>query len=395
MTLQHSYPSHSALCARRRKQEWRAKAVTKDRLGKTRHPSGAGRPRRRGRNAAERHALRMQGSGHHRVCPRCRRRQDDCLREGCLPWEHTVTNPARLQGFRQFRLGPKLTARFHTDCTDVRCIAHWARSALGTCGAAITLLGICMHAHFNRLRTSGILLPALAAPSGAGDQRVRWDYIMRGLETCKWLWAKGQCMGLYSASNMAGCGFAREDGQGPMDAIIAGLKALYANAHFKGAVAKLNEGIADFGTYAELRKDLKAAAKAVPGSIGKYHMHMVLSVLVASALVATRVVDDWPVGDDAGTMQGLRLIYGQGLARRDATGALRELWRRLAGHGEILQREHPGSLGAQLCWYVRSQKASCAGGYQNRYAEVTDRWNKDLEDLRAAGVTLPGWHAGV
>ena len=124
-------------------------------------------------------------------------------------------------------------------------------------------------------------------------------------------------------------------------------------------------------------------------------MHMAFTVVVASTWVATRVVDDWPVGDDAGTMQGLRLIYGQGLARRDATGALRELWRRLAGHGEILQREHPGSLGAQLCWYVRSQKASCAGGYQNRYAEVTDRWNKDLEDLRAAGVTLPGWHAGV
>ena len=121
-------------------------------------------------------------------------------------------------------------------------------------------------------------------------------------------------------------------------------------------------------------------------------MHMVFSVLVASGWVAPRVVDSWPVGDSAGTMQGLRSIFGAGLTGKAATGALRELWRRLAGAGELQQREHLGTLGAQLCWYGRSQKASSAHQYENRFEETTTRWNEDLAALRAAGVILPGWH---
>ena len=249
-----------------------------------------------------------------------------------------------------------------------------------------------MHAHFNRLRTSGILLPALSSPSVAGGQRVRWDAIERGLARCKCLWGTRDGLGLYSASNMSGCGFPRADGQAPIDAIISGFKALFHAKGFASATAKLAEGIADFDAFGMLRRDLKAAAKAVPGSIGKYHMHMVFSVLVASGWVATRVVNDWPVGDDAGTMDGLRLIFGKGLARSQADDALRELWRRLAGAGEVQQREHLGSVGAQLCWYGRSQTAARADRFQNRFEETTDRWNQDLADLRAAGVTLAGWH---
>ena len=103
---------------------------------------------------------------------------------------------------------------------------------------------------------------------------------------------------------------------------------------FKKAVAALTEGIADFDAYAKLRGHLQAAARASPGSIGAYHMHMVFTVLVASDWVAARVVDWWPVSESAGTMQGLRCIYGAGLTGKAAPGALRELWRRLAGSCE-------------------------------------------------------------
>ena len=286
---EHAYPSHSAFAQRARQRLWRAKHanVKNDHLKKkgcrkSPRPSDAGRPRRRCRNAAERNALAMQGSGHHRTCVRCRRRLDDCLREGCLPYEHKIENPGRLRWFRRYRLGPKLTARFHTDCVDVRCIAHWTREALPICGASRTLLGICVRAHYNRTRTSGILLPALQAPSDAGDQRVRWGDLKRALERCRSLWGKDTGLGLYSATNLPGTGFPREKEQSRIDAMLVGFKSLYRSKGFKDAVAALTEGIADFDAYAKLRGHLEAAARVSPGSIGKYHMHMVFSALVAS-----------------------------------------------------------------------------------------------------------------
>ncbi len=376
---------HNALAQRTRQRLWRAKHnnVKNDHLKqkecrKSPRPSDAGRPRKRCRNAAERNALAMQGCGHH-----------------CLPYEHKIENPGRLRRFRRYRrLGPKLTARFHTDCVDVRCIAHWTREALPMCGASIALLGICVHAHFNRTRTSGILLPALLqAPSDAGDQRVRWGDLRRALERCRALWGKGTRLGVYSATNLPGCGFPREKGQSRIDDMIVGFKSLYRSKGFKDAVAALSEGIADFDSHEKLLDHLKVAARACPGSIGNYHMHMVFTVLVASGWLAPRVVNEWPISVSAGTMQGLRCIYGAGLTGRAAIGALRELWRRLAGAGELQQREHLGTLGAQLCWYGRFKKGTRSSQYANRFDETTTRWNDDLADLRAAGVMLPGWHS--
>ena len=91
-------------------------------------------------------------------------------------------------------------------------------------------------------------------------------------------------------------------------------------------------------------------------------------------------------------MQGLRCVYGAGLTDRAAIGAVRELWRRLAGASELQQREHVGTLGAQLCWYGHFHKASSASQYANRFVETTTRWNEDLAALREAGVIIPGWH---
>lgn len=154
----------------------------------------------------------------------------------------------------------------------------------------------------------------------------------------------------------------------------------------------LAAGIPDFDAYAELRGNLHAAARSSPGSMGKYHMHMAYSVLVGSGWVKTRVVDWWPVADNAGTMRGLRGVFGKGLRGKAAIDALRELWHRLARAGELQQREHLGSLGAHLCWFARSRKASRACEFTNRYQEVTTRWNQDLADLRAAGILVEGWH---
>ena len=74
----------------------------------------------------------------------------------------------------------------------------------------------------------------------------------------------------------------REKEQSRIDAMLVGFKSLYRSKGFKDAVAALTEGIADFDAYAKLRGHLEAAARVSPGSIGKYHMHMVFSALVAS-----------------------------------------------------------------------------------------------------------------
>ena len=93
-------------------------------------------------------------------------------------------------------------------------------------------------------------------------------------------------------------------------------------------------------------------------------------------------------------MRGFTDIYGEGLTKADSREAVREVWRRLAGAGGLQRRQHVGSIGAQLCWWIRSQEGANNKTFKTHYDEVCAHWDKDLAD-RTGGVVLPGWHRGA
>ena len=60
--------------------------------------------------------------------------------------------------------------------------------------------------------------------------------------------------------------------------------------------------------------------------------------------------------------------------------------------GEVSRREHLGSIGSQLCFWMRRGKAAHQTEEENRLAECKAKWNQDLADLSGVGIQIVGWH---
>ena len=327
----------------------------------------------------------------HRFCCRCHRRLDKCLADGCKPYAFFL-NANNFKAFRKARQGLKFP-RFHADCIDVRCVAHWGKQALKGAGAEVALLGLSAYAHFNSLRSGGVLLPALLEGKG---WVARWAGVKRALKFCKSKWGRGRALGLYSASCKPGCGFPAAASGDKHDSIMEGLQRLRRSKEFKKAVKLLDDGVDGVGAFDQVRRALQAMAKANPGALGSYHLHMVLSMAVAMEWIPSRYVTWWSVAGDAGTIQGLGEVYRCKPSGGQGFPALAELWRRLADLGELKQGEHVGAVGAQLCFWGRSRsQAAAASNFDSRLEETTQRWEGDLADLRKAGIVLEGWHRGA
>ena len=327
----------------------------------------------------------------HRFCCRCYRRLDKCLAAGCEPYAFSL-NAGNFKAFRKARGRPNFP-RFHSDCIDVRCVAHWGRKALKEAGAEVALLGLCAYAHFNSLRTGGVLLPPLLEGRG---WVARWAGVKRALQFCKSRWGRGRALGLFTPSCKPGCGFPAAASGDKHDSIMKGLQRLRRSKEFKRAVKLLDDGVDGVGAFHLIRRALQAMAKANRGALGAYHLHMVFSLLVAMDWIPSRYVTWWSVAGDAGTIHGLGQVYRCKPYGGQAFAALAELWHRLAKLHELQQGEHVGSVGAQLCFWQRSvSQASKASTFDSRLDETTQRWEADLADLRKAGIVLEGWHRGA
>ena len=329
----------------------------------------------------------------HRFCCRCCRRLDKCLAAGCKPYTFRLC-ANNFKAFRKARQRPQFP-RYHTDCIDMRCGALWGTKALKEAGAEVALLGLSAYAHFNRLRTGGVLLPPLLE---AGGWAARWAGVRRSLKFCKSRWGRGKCgerLGLYSPSCKPGCCFPSAASGDKHDSIMEGLQRLRRSKEFTKAAKLLDDGVGSVGTFDLTRRALQALAKANKGALGPYHLHMVFSVAVAMEWIPSRCVNWWSVAGGAGTTEGLGKVYLVKPAGRLGFPALAELWRRLAELGELRQREHVGSVGAQLCFWTRSLSQAAASTFDSRLGETTEQWDSDLADLREAGVVLGGWHKGA
>ena len=63
--------------------------------------------------------------------------------------------------------------------------------------------------------------------------------------------------------------------------------------------------------------------------------------------------------------------------------------------GDLKQREHVGSVGAQLCFWKRLLSTAASSTFDSRLEETMEMWDRDLADLREAGIAIEGWHGHV
>ena len=121
-----------------------------------------GKRRREAEVAAEngvrqpvRQCRRGQGL-EHRVCFRCRRREDKCRKRGCLPLTAELPRE-KLESFLEAFDAGGPDMRRSSDCWDVEVMRRWATATEAACGMKTALLGLIVAAHFKSLRTWGVI----------------------------------------------------------------------------------------------------------------------------------------------------------------------------------------------------------------------------------------------
>ena len=87
---------------------------------------------------------------------------------------------------------------------------------------------------------------------------------------------------------------------------------------------------------------LQALAKRNPGSLGGYHLHMVFAILIPMGWLPCHTVSWYPIAAQAGTIQGLRQVYGSALPASRALDALKQLFQQLREAGRRAGAEAGG-----------------------------------------------------
>ena len=149
-------------------------------------------------------------------------------------------------------------------------------------------------------------------------------------------------------------------------------------------------GIDSFDKFGAFCSKLKVAAKNNPGALGPYHRKLVLDQVVAARFVPNTCVSSWPVAPGAGTMDGLQLLHPKQTRTPVQAGvALNEVWRRLKRKGVLRNSDHPGTIGAALCFLTRKKKKSGDGSRMNT---TVIYWKEQLQDLQEAGIVIGEWN---
>ena len=189
--------------------------------------------------------------------------------------------------------------------------------------------------------------------------------------------------------NMAGSGFPKAAGVTKQRSVIIGLQKLWWCPHLHAAAELLSLGIDLFDKFGAFCSKLKVAAKNNPGALGPYHRKLVLDQVVAARFVPSTCVSSWPVAPGAGTMDGLQLLHPKQIRTPVQAGvALNEVWHRLKRKGVLRNSDHPGTIGAALCFLKRKKKKSGDG---SRMKTTVIYWKEQLQNLQEAGIVIDEW----
>ena len=266
---------------------------------------------------------------------------------------------------------------------------QWAWAAHAEYGMRTALLGLIIAAHFNSLRTWGVL-------SQAFGHQVDWEAATLLLEKCGTLWGQNGHLALYGATNMSGCGLLPH-GETYVQRFAYWFKQIPDHCGFQRASDILERGIHSFAEAQQLDTSLRELRGAIKGLLGPYHFKMLHDFLVAARFLPPRWVFTYPVSPSGGTAKGLRRIF-EVAGRQTGTQACAVMLQELTFHVQRKSTswwasDHLGSVGAALCWQHRQASASTAVGHSNRLQQTSHiQWEKQLRDLQQHGYKILGFH---
>jgi hypothetical protein len=269
-----------------------------------------------------------------------------------------------------------------TECIDVQVVARWARRTLSSQGVRSVLLGLIVAAHFNCVRTFGMVQHLMT-------ERVPldWESFHAQLVRCAELWGDvaRKRWAIYSPSCMSGIGLPAVAGD-YLARFPSHFRAVREHASFEAVASLLEKRVRDAAQGTMLRQELERLRRVVPGMLGDYHFKMLLDFLVASHLYPPSVMSRYPVAKSAGTALGLKKIFPKATLTTPArlSAALDAVTIQIANDARTWdgRHDHPGIIGAALCWLHRQTTG--------RYERVLAQWDVELDQLQQAGVQ-PFW----
>ena len=280
--------------------------------------------------------------------------------------------------------------RYVADCVDVRIFASWAQKVTATVGLAVAFFGAVVFAHFNSLRTFGMVQSEVKID-------MDWDAFKMCLQRCGEIWgnlgAKKPARAIYSANCMPGSGLPAVAGGDYLDRFSAHFRTMRDSGAFLSVVALLQRGVSSPEEADEVRAAMGALRKVVSGMLGDYHYKMLWDLTVGANWFPAHLVHTYPVCKNGGTASGLRDIFVTGGSPSPAKmsrmlDVLTSLARARA-QSWVPGNDHPGSMGAALCWRKRMNTQTGSASCATRYDLTTASWEKELKQL--ADVGLQRW----
>ena len=298
-----------------------------------------------------------------------------------------------LQHFDTFGYGLG-EVRFVSDCVDMRVFGAWANKTrlrydldgVPGLGLATAFHGAIVYAHFNCLRTFGLVQTCI-------KPIMDWAAFKDRLLECGRRWgnvhAKKSTWAIYSPSCMSGPGLPPVPGGEYLDRFPEHFRSIIESPAFCNVVELLEAGVCTVEQAEAVRVALTALRKLVPGLLGDYHFKMLWDLTLASGWFPPHLVCQYPVCKNGGTATGLKRMFR---TARDPSAAvmsrmldtLTDIVRERARSWHI--SDHAGSVGAALCWRKRMDTAAANSSHESRYTETTAAWEHQLQQLSEAGL---------
>ena len=275
----------------------------------------------------------------------------------------------------------KKQVRFLSDYWDMQVVSRWALKTREQYGLPSALLGLVVAAHFNSVRTFGMVQGALL-------ETVDWPKFRVGLQRAGELWghphAKKPTWAVYSSDCMSGSGLPAVDGH-YLDRFPMHFERVLSSTAFQGMLQVVDGGVRDADQADKLRAQAMALRKVVSGLLGEYHFKMLMDLLVATGWYPARLVRHYPVCRNSGTAQGLQLLFNNSSRLSMHLDLLTEAVR--TNSRSWTKSDHCGTVGAQLCWLKRQRTPASKTACANRFDQTSYcSWETQLQQLSEAGV---------
>jgi len=308
------------------------------------------------------------------------------LEKGRPKWCSKPAGPTMVQSEYRSLLqhldSPDLTLRYHSDHVDVEVVKQWALRRQKTDGLEPALLGVVVMAHFNCVRTFGMVERAFRA-------EVDWRAFLDGLRLCghKWGAPEKKKWAIYSPNCMSGSGMPAPEGKEYLERFPIHFAVLRSSKPFARTVEIIQRGIATEEQAAALVAETQQMRQVVKGMLGDYHYKMLRDFLTATQWLPPKFEHKYPVCNKGGTAAGLRRMFAEPKATgKRLSDMLDILTNRLRMEARSWRHtDHAGVVGAHLCWQKRKATAASNPAHSTRYHETTASWESDLADLHVAG----------